>query len=988
MIIFFVCFRCLLRMGILTAWMYGLVCTALAILAQISALPVGNTTTTSSTAEITYKVANPTKHVPLSQIKGCMLYPIDPNVVSQIQSTLSDGAKMIKYHITLKGSERNFTGKHETHVYKPFYWVRSTGRQGTGLLLLPPTYDVLSLTTLEYGVETMEIALGEHPVECLSQMSHTDIEKLLRELVMNDFHNISAGEVAHMKPLDSVCNLHVLNQTGTAVFHYHCCNRGDDMNIHCQYLRSDIWLEILFVAITFLKILVILYSPRFIPGSLYRLKNIAMPYIHKFESDKVLKIKTVVTKNPAACEKFKYKFNFKLRDFEGMPNFTTKLETLDNDVPYMLTLDKLSIRAKQDRLLPEDYAPVSLLTTMYETCFKCKIRERSSVKECCETDFFRKCNCTNRIYPWYRLLQDVMKIILVILLSLPWLIRIYVYFEYEDGEMTQRKQEAKNRSLKFYFPGNYTVYLTPIHILFVIIYAILSLESVTYGVMKQKTKEKFKLVLRKCFRDMREVSKIKIIGWLVKVLIKPCTKFGGFGICAGIVLWAIGFPVLLVIFSFYMFPTVNITCRLFAHFFVFIFPKDSCLTSGICSKLSLFLKKMERNLEMESLSSLDHFDKSESMKHLNTGCKRLQQLIIIILCLISMYSVIFLITEFISFAVEVFIFTLMGLILNAGSLLTYFSLLFLLFVYANDTFGNVSQTFLAFNKTMNNVVLNLGKDKVESVIYDTEDKQINAAFRVKTERASVLETPVAIAKNPEGLPRWKVTRLLLFLSKNDQPMIPKHFFFESCKMSYYSVPGELLIAYLRAAAEFGVIILFLLFVLVVVLAFGDTYKVSATNKLLATVAGGFLPFMLRKIVFKTHTIPTVDTSSIHFNICLSELIDNYVQTWPIYDINVISAEKADVETAVAEVDQPALLDAPSTDINDIELKEMKPQPETTAATENEDLNKTATAEGSVGETDQLLPREDGNNEASVKRDNDIIDMLIDISKDDFEFKIV
>ena len=924
---------------------------------------------------------NQTVYVPMSMILGCTLYTLNPNTITKVKAKLGSGTKMIKFHIDVTGEDRKFPNRNETNVYRPFYWIRSTGRHGTGLLLLPPTYDVLSLTTLEFGVETMNVTLGENPTNCLDQMTHTDMEALLRELVMNDFQNTSTGDVAHMKPLESVCNLHVLDADGTAMFHYYCCHRGEDLLITCKYLKSDIWLEILFVAITFLKVLVFLYSPRFIPDSMYRLKNIAMPYIHKLDPVNPLKFNLVVTRNPTKHTNVRTKF--KLKDFSEMPNFSTKLQTLELDQPFRVTLEQLSFRIKHARLLPEDYAPVSLLTTLYETCFKCKIRERSSVKECCDTDFFQHCNCTTKVCPWYVLLKGFMKVVMVIILALPWILRVYVYFKFEEQEMTARKTEANYRELKFYFPGNYTVYLTPLHLLFVVIYALLTIESITYGVMARRTKEKFKLVLRKCFRDMREVSKIEIIGMLVKNLVKPCQKFGGFGICVAPILWAFGLPVLAVTFSIFMFPTINITFRLMGHFMLFIIPKECCGLTRHCPKIVSYLKRMESNLEMETLMPQLNIDKTEQMKQVNTSCKRFTQLVIITLCLISLYSVIFLITEFVSFLVEVFVFTLMGLILNADSLLTYFSLLFLLAVYGNDCFGHVTQVFLAFNRTMHAVALKLGKDKVKDIIYEPKDIQRNRAFRIRTDRTSGAEKPT-IVKNAEGLPRWSVSRLILFLSQSDKPLIPKSFYFEACKMNYYSVPGELLIAYLRAGLEFGVIIMFLVFVLIVVLAFGDTYEISASNQLLATVAGGILPFLLRKIVFKAHAVADTDTSSIHFDVCLNQLIDEYKEAWPIYDINIVAAEKistglaaeSHVETASMEVMEEKEA------IEMTEMGDTTNKPSEESAADTKDVDKELPVQ-LVLETEQLLEREE--TDLYIETDDKVIDVLIDISKGEFEY---
>ncbi|XP_045165465.2 uncharacterized protein LOC123529272 [Mercenaria mercenaria] len=826
-------------------------------------------------------------YVAASVLKNCQLIPEDKETTSLISEALISGTKMIKFHLHIKRPERKFHGYNESNLYKPFFWVRSTGRHGTGLLLLRPAYDMLSLTTLELGVETMHVNITEHPSYCLSQLSYSDIEVLVRELVMNDFQNTSSGVIVKLKPTDNVCNMHVTDADGVADFRYLCCQRSETHHVRCSYLQSDAWLNVLFTVIVVLKVLVVLFSPRLIPDSFYRLKHVAAPYIHRLQQP--LSVKAVVTTNPEQFTNVKNKFE--LTEFREMKKFKTTLQNMTLDVPYTLIMKQVHLRIKYGRLLPEDFAPVGLFRTMYDSFFKCKIRERVAVAECCKSNFFLFSKCHSETMSWYTVLKRFMTAILLLLLATPWIIRIYVYFQYEHSEMHMRKDAAYRKSLRFYFPGNFTLLLTPLHVLFVLIYLLLSFESCVFGVMSRKMKERFKFVLRKCFRDMRETKQMDVVGWVVKVAVKPCTLFGGVGICIGLVTWTLGLPFLLLILSFYIFPTLNITLRLLAHFAVYLFPRNACNEIRILAKLSRLVDNIEQKLEMKDISRAESLEKKESV--LNSGSKRLQQLVVILLCLLSMYSVIFLMTEFASFIVEIFVYTLMGLILNASMTLTYISLIFLLGVYGSDCFGIVSKKFLAFNKTMISAILQLGKDKVENEIYCDEEKQENIAFRIKTERAETVENPVQLATNEDGLPRWQVSRVVLFLSKNDRPMIPKSFYFKSCKMPFYSVPGELLVNYLRATAEFGMILLFLMFVLVVVLAFGDTYEISATNKLLATVAGGFLPFILKKAVFKSHEVPEIDIKNMNFQVCLHELMEDYQQTWPIYDIDVINKQILD-----------------------------------------------------------------------------------------------
>jgi hypothetical protein len=70
--------------------------------------------------------------------------------------------------------------------------------------------------------------------------------------------------------------------------------------------------------------------------------------------------------------------------------------------------------------------------------------------------------------------------------------------------------------------------------------------------------------------------------------------------------------------------------------------------------------------------------------------------------------------------------------------------------------------------------------------------------------------------------------------------ITSKFFFDTCYLQQAGVPGPLLASLLRAMQRFLFICVFLFFVVVVILAFGEEYGISATNQMFATLAGGFL----------------------------------------------------------------------------------------------------------------------------------------------------
>ena len=94
-------------------------------------------------------------------------------------------------------------------------------------------------------------------------------------------------------------------------------------------------------------------------------------------------------------------------------------------------------------------------------------------------------------------------------------------------------------------------------------------------------------------------------------------------------------------------------------------------------------------------------------------------------------------------------------------------------------------------------------------------------------------------------------------------------------------PGPVDRSLLEATGKFFIIILFLVFVFFVVMSFGDAYNISTTNQILATLAGGFIPFtnLLKPAA------PQIETGLVRFRSKLKEIIKkNYRQGWPMYDL--------------------------------------------------------------------------------------------------------
>ena len=133
-------------------------------------------------------------------------------------------------------------------------------------------------------------------------------------------------------------------------------------------------------------------------------------------------------------------------------------------------------------------------------------------------------------------------------------------------------------------------------------------------------------------------------------------------------------------------------------------------------------------------------------------------------------------------------------------------------------------------------------------------------------------------------PQWKIGHLLLFLDSFDTPRIPLNLFKKLCEVRVHGAPGPVYINLLLATGKFSIIVVFLFFVMLVVMAFGSANQMSSTNQTLATMAGGFVPMLLKNVLSTKSAKLNLKTLS--FKGQIDEIVAEYKQHWPIYDFVV------------------------------------------------------------------------------------------------------
>ncbi|XP_071083708.1 uncharacterized protein [Haliotis cracherodii] len=848
------------------SWLMQVACSVL----LMKAVVVETNSTSNGEGSISAGVSSTSRTTTVYDEK-CEFFLTDSKLHDRLSETLGSKVNMIKFNVKFKGYPDDVLIAKGGDLFRPNLWIRSTSRQGQSLLMLDDNFEMLSLSLLGIGVVLMDVELHEKPQGCMNHLTPEQRENSTRYMVFNDFKLPGPGEKSgSLSKNERICNMRVVPVSGRANFVYHCCHIDPDGNEICEDVYRGVWFNVLLSCIIIIKVMLVLYSPMFIPDTFYRQQFTATEYVYHIPVGKE-RIKVVKTKDV-----LHYKSNnpkITLSDLKGNDKLIESLKKLQNDKIY--ELDRIHISVKARKLLSENYVPVSVMKMIYDNIFRCKMRSIPSLKPCCDAGICGTVCKGCKVLSWFRCLRIFAKMILIGLLAIPWIIRLIAYFKYEAVILEEKSRAAERFQTGMHFHGSFTLYLTPLHGLFVAIYIIVSIDSFAYGLLGTSMKNRFKFILRKCLRDMRERSRLSAYGWAVALALLPFKRFGLIGFLLVPIYWILLLPILVPVLAFYTFPALNLSIRLIIHLFLFMCPNR---VLAHFNKMSDKMSRFKRKLHLNEIGDEEKFQGKENM-FMKEVCI---QLCIIIMCLTSFWSLTFLLMECLSFFVEVGVYTLMGIIVNAGATLQYVTVIFLIGMYAKNAFSGVHSTYLDYHKIIRGQLLSRKQEEMKQTASQDSDVQENTVFRVQSSHNAADNTSGIGIEMKDGSLRWKTEGLLVFLSSMDQPLTPEKFFFETITMNYCGCPGKLWQNTLYAFYNFMKIMVFLFFVVIVVLAFGNQF--STTNQMLATLAGGFVPFVFRNFFMKGSGSFTVDTGSIQFVTEFESTIARYTQTWFVADI--------------------------------------------------------------------------------------------------------
>ena len=818
---------------------------------------------------------------------ACSLRPHDTSAQELIQGYIAENLRLLKYTFNVKEDNSVFSpnSTEENMLLQPYKFVLALDATGKSLLTLKEYFQPLSLHTLGYGVAEIEVELIQVPPNCLTNVNTADLEKQFKLLIFRNFGNETLSTISGKE----VCNQHIhATKAEVGIIIYSCCKIDVGDNLVCRNLEETVWINVLFTTILILQVIFVLYSPSFVP-SLGRMGTKFLDFTYKPTKPLQLNIVKVDSNCVISDETF-----VKSRHFPFV-----KLETLKQAVRgqncrilYSLFVRQVHLSVKANKILPDGYSPVSCIKFLKSFFVQCKIRhDLPGLAHCCKADIFSKSDCCE--LPWHKCLTPVMWLVVGVILVSPWLIRIWFFYAFEEDVLELSNRVLNKKGLTSAYPGSLTFYLTPKHVIFLLIYIIIPLEVIVFTFLPAAAKRKLKFTIQMSLKSMNETKKFDAFVSFIAHLLFPFEEFGVIGVLI-FPLWLLAMPFGLIILSFLIFPVVNLIVRLLLNFVFYAakFVNPELWQNDEANKGNGILWRCLHYIR-EKIIVVNRFEK-RSRRNM------IAHVISLAMCLLTIFMLLILVVECIAFYVECVIYIIIGIILNSRDVMKFLSLTVLITWYGYDCFSSVGAKYKSFAKVINSEIQDkLGPD-LKEVAMQSKEVQKEQAFTLAAMDGTTVDRMNVVAGR-EGYLKWNASRLVLFLDSADIPYIPKDFFFKTANLGHFSCPGPVYKMYFNALVELIWITLFLGFVMLVILAFGDSNNISGANQTLATLASGFLPFVFRKFLVRSHSGPALDKGNLTWQTTLAEAIDGHVKRWTFTNLDIITTLPTDILNAPSQV---------------------------------------------------------------------------------------
>ncbi|XP_059153421.1 uncharacterized protein LOC131939235 isoform X2 [Physella acuta] len=857
-----------------------------------------------------------------SNVTSCVFTPVNKTrFIEGIYEYFNQDSdtRILEYHIqfvNISDKKFDFDARASEDAFQPSRWFRTQGESSSQLLLVNNYYYGMLKPFITPGIVKVTLSLRVSPPTCLDGVKGEQIEVMIRDYLLLDF-NIDGSKMKHpFKYSDDVeiCTAHISDNNGWGRLLYRCCGLDNSKELYCDDVFEDDWVWALRAFIISITCILFLYFPMFIPEG-YRFNN------YVFYPKGELKFHFILTTNPETYRDEDRVKVLKMSSWKKMSRLSHHVEGLEPEKPYVADVRKVTYNVCMDKLLVEGASTTNARRSFFNAFVRCKIRQSEALEECCDAPFCGTVWC-RRCPAWKVWLRATRTVLVMFILALPSLPFMYAMTA-ENMDYQQMSEAFQTRGLTHLFNfylgktlGRVTVgVLASMYILHTIII-----------IVDGATEE----AISKLYNEVLDVSMKKKtlhghIKWTRKTIRRFCFPVRKFGV---------------------------LTVPLFFLLSLVLVPAYFTLSMIIqAPTLRIFIQAVKMS-----------FQRSRKLCHSSTHGFKFFSFCRIFGFFVSLIFVFIVLTIGTNFLVHVLAMVIVTVVVEADFIYRVLPVVLLFVVYIRDSYSQVGEKYDLFFTSLLNTIKQKEAEAIRRECLKSLDQQQNKIFQIVPEPLVLddnddiepavnqqIDKPakkrhslyVTMWREPPSPAETKIhalmtvkneavslygRQLVLFLNREDILYMSKKFFFHCCTMDCAGAPGNLVENYIKATLDFAKVGLFLLFVFMVVMAYGSVYYISPANHLFVTLVSGLVPLIVRNIFCLKKPVETVNTSNYRFEAQLKDKIESFGQSLDAVDIDLrdrpvpLVKSAADMSTS-DEVNLDLILDlTPSEDVEEDEAE--------------------------------------------------------------------
>ena len=839
------------------------------------------------------------------------------SVNATLMNFIANGSHLIRYNITIINGSSGDDGMWRADgdiVYKPTQWTRIGSAHGKVLLALVFNYETVSVRMLSFGLMDMDITVTEHG--CYSDAERTIA---LRQFVYDDF-NLHRDHRLYRE----ICNSVIISEFGSVRFG-NKCYRMNELGQLVGVLIVNKWIDMLHVLLQIVRIFIILFGPLLFQSWVYEgdLQS-TVPYVVHLEQDKPENRNT--ENEPMSIEED----NPLLSLLSPLKDDVDKASVCEIDVPA--NTRSIHLVVDHTKLMSQSTVPVNVFSFIMGEFIGCGLMERFWLKSCTAAGcLFGTCtkNFRSSKFPphepsWGQVFTLVNSVIVgLLLVPLPFHIRVAVYLYTEAREMLDREKIATTLGYnKLYYESLWLGVYWPTIIF--IIYSIYVVSLAVYAFAQSWVYHQFDDIIQDCIFDLRDNSYESIFGMLFYHLVMPFKKFGFLiGLFVAVPYYIVMLPVASCVAIFYGIPTLYIIGRLFCNLRPTALSKPiSCC--GKRMKVTSLLEMNEKvkyestNVSLSEIFALNQIS-TDSRQYRRPPSHRIKKnfknmfkarisevflsLFVSLATVFLMLTLVLMYAEALRFFLHMLLLALAGLVLNAKHTMDYFILLFWTGLYCARSIQSVHSKYNQMSQKVFGFLKDHLFEKVADATRVKEEFQMCTAFKyfgaedleniantmnmyIHEEGEMIsCDTRDRLVKNRRyNTVEWDAHALVLFVDKYDMARIPRRLFWRICeRLRAPGCPGPLQHSICEALKQLLSMLTFLFIIYIIIMSFNEVFDRGSNNQLLVTVAGGFLPLIIRTLIPRN---PSVDLSEYSLKGKIEEILLDYRERWPVEEERV------------------------------------------------------------------------------------------------------